>query len=183
MDAFGATRVPEYVEKLRIGVEIVTASGERLAGSIAVLPVAAFHDGPETLLDRLNAGDRVFPLEGGAPGGGVLLVNPHDVECVHPAPGTELELVRREHVGPPRAERVRVRLRSGTELEGLVRFELPPGFNRISDFLNGPEDFYALDTPDGVWIVHKGLVSSTRLFQESPRPGEPQLSVIEGGGG
>lgn len=121
----------------------------------------------------------VFPLEDGE--SGVLLVNPLDVEGVQPAEGTPTELVRRESFGPLREERIRVRFRSGTELEGIVRFELPQNLNRVSDFLNGPESFYALDTPEGVWLVHKRLVCSTRLFQESPRPGRPLLSLIEGG--
>lgn len=178
MDAF---RVPEYVEKHRVEVEVWTASGTVLAGWIALAPAAADHDGPESLVERLNAGDRVFPLEGAGPEGGVLLVNPFDVERVSAAADTPAGLVRRACFGPPREERVRLLFRSGAELEGLVRFELPPGLNRISDFLNGAEEFFALDTPKGVWIVHKRLVVTTRLYQDSPRPGEPQLTVIEGG--
>lgn len=174
-------RAPEYVEKLRVGVNLATSSGVALQGWIALSPVSPLHAGPETLLERLNAGDQVFPLEGGAPGGGVLLVNPLDVECVRPARGTPNELVRRAHFGPPREERVQVRFRSGAEVEGLVRFELPPGFNRISDFLNSPEEFYTLDAADGVWVIHKRLVCATRLYQGSPKPGEPRLGVIEGG--
>lgn len=173
------SRIAEYVEKQRVGVDIATTSGATLSGWMAVSPVAAFHDGPETLLDRLNSGDRVFPLEGAE---GVLLVNPLDVERVRPDDDTAPELIRPESYGPAREERIRVIFRSGAELEGIVRFELPVGLNRVSDYLNGPEDFYPLDTPEGVWIVHKRLVCSTRLFQESPRPGEPRLTVIEGEG-
>ena len=180
MDGSYGSRIPEYVQKLRVGVEVATSTGPRLTGWIAVSPASAFHDGPESLLDRLNSGDQVFPLEGGE--AGVLLVNPADVEWVKPEEGTIEELVRREAIGPTREERVRLRFRSGAELEGLLCFELPPNLNRVSDFLNGAEPFYALETMDGLFLVHKRNVCTTRLFQDSPRPGEPQLTVIEGGG-
>jgi len=169
------------VQKLRVGVEVATSSGPKLGGWIALAPAAALHDGPESLLDRLNGGDQVIPMEGSE--GSVLLVNPMEIEFVRPEEGTAEELIRRENFGPTREERIRVRFRSGAELEGVIRFELPPNLNRVSDFLNGTDAFYPLDTAEGVAIVHKRLVSATQLFQDSPRPGEPQLTVIEGGGG
>ena len=80
-----------------------------------------------------------------------------------------------EWVCPPtysvtREERVSVRFRSGLELEGLLRMELPEMLNRASDFLNGPEDFFALMTADGVVLVNKRAVFDTRVYESSPLP-------------
>jgi hypothetical protein len=67
-------------------------------------------------------------------------------------------------------ERVRVRFMSGRLLEGTLRFELPDELNRVSDFLNAEEDFFALHLPHGIALVNKRRVSHTRLYEQSPKP-------------
>lgn len=172
-----------FIEKLRVAVQISISSGPALTGGMAVLPVSEHHVGPETLLDRLNASQRMFPLEGSAEGG-VVLINPLDVEVVRPAEGTPPILICTASYGTTREERVRVRMMSGVEIEGVVRFELPEGLNRVSDYMNCLEDFFALDAHDGVCLVNKRLMSTIRLFHGSPKPAPPappQLRRIEGG--
>ena len=44
------------------------------------------------------------------------------------------------------------------------------GFNRVSDFMNSPEDFFPLATSDGVYLVNKSRVREIQLFLTSPRP-------------
>jgi hypothetical protein len=63
-----------------------------------------------------------------------------------------------------------VRLDGGETLEGVLQMELPEGFNRVSDYLNGPEDFFPLATPDGAYLVNKHRVREVQLFRASPKP-------------
>lgn len=46
--------MPEYVAKLRARVRIGRPGEETIEGVVALAPRARFHDGPETILERLN---------------------------------------------------------------------------------------------------------------------------------
>lgn len=159
----------EYVDKLRV-VALVSEPGEEaVEGVFALNPQAQFHDGPETLLERLNSTDRVIPFQR-SEDDAVLLLNRLEIEWVLPAPNESKELICPQTYRVTREEHIRVRLRSGEALEGLLRMELPEWFNRASDFLNGPEHFFPLVTERGVVLVNKLCVLSTRLFETSPEP-------------
>ncbi len=155
-----------------MAVRLCAAGEEPVAGFIALAPAAPFHSGPETLLDRLNARDRVLPFER-ADDGAVMLVSRHDIDWVAPDPGVDPDRVGPHSYLVTREERVRIRLASGEELEGLIQMELPDTFNRTSDFLNGAEDFYALHTAEGPRLVNKLRIRHTRLYETSPMPAMP----------
>src|SRR5215470_596561 len=65
--------LPEYVEKLRIAVRICQGGAEPRDGFFSLFPQAQFHDGPETLLERLNARDVVLPFDAPREGGTYML--------------------------------------------------------------------------------------------------------------
>lgn len=159
----------EYVHKLRAMAWVSELGEEAIEGSFALTPQAQFHDGPETLLERLNAPDRVIPFEC-KDDDEILLLNRLEIEWVLPAPPTAPELICPPTYQVTREERVRLRLRSGETMVGLLRMELPEWFNRASDFLNSPEHFFPLITEQGVVLVNKLCVLSTRLYEASPEP-------------
>jgi hypothetical protein len=69
-----------------------------------------------------------------------------------------------------REERAEVRFTNGGAIAGLLQMELPEMYNRASDFLNGPDDFFPLTTDDGVYLVNKLRLRETVLFEASPLP-------------
>jgi hypothetical protein len=163
--------MPEYIPKLRAAVRIGQPGHEPVLGFIALAPQAEFHAGPETLIERLNHRDRVIPfqrLEDDA----MLMLTRLDLEWVAASPSVAPELICPPTYLVTREERVRVRFKSGEELEGLIQMELPENFNRASDFLNGPDDYFALVTVDGVRLVNKLAVLDTRVYESSPLPVE-----------
>lgn len=161
--------MPEFVAKVRTLVSYARPGEAPVFGVISLGISARLHDGPETILERLNAGERVIPFES-PDGGTVMLVTRQDLLWVAPRPGTDPKLVGPGTFLVTRQEGVRVRLDGGETLEGVLQMELPEGFNRVSDFLNGPEDFFPLATPDGAYLVNKNRVREVQLFRASPRP-------------
>ena len=159
----------EYVRKLRVAVTVSQAGeDEPFEGLIALAVRAQFHAGPETLLERLNASDRVIPVE--RDGDDVFLFNRLEIEWVLPGADVTADLLGPEVVDGTREERVRLRLRSGERLEGMLQIDLPDYLNRVSDFMNGPEHFFPLVTDQGIYFVNKLAVLSARLYESSPEP-------------
>lgn len=160
---------PHFVTKVRVPVRIARALETPLDGVLCLSPSSAVRPGPETILERLNAGDRVVPVEG-LSGGDMRLVARLDVEWVAPNPGVDYRLIGPTTFRVTHQERVLVRLRGGDSFEGVIQMELPEGYNRVSDFLNGAEDFFPLATAQGVLIVNKHAVREVTLFEPSPLP-------------
>ena len=159
----------EYVHKIRAAAWMSEQGEEALEGYFSLSPQAQFHHGPETLLERLNSPDRVIPFTH-REDDGVLLLNRIEIEWVLPDTNMPPELICPQTYQVTREERVRLRLKSGETMVGLLRMELPEWFNRASDFLNSPEHFFPLITERGVVLVNKLCVLSTRLFEASPEP-------------
>ena len=157
----------EYVDKLLVNAWVKVPGEEPVEGFFALNPNAQFHEGPETLLERLNSADRVIPFERRSDDS-ILLLNRLEIEYVRPHPNALPMLICPGRVN--REERVGVRLKSGDAMIGLLRMELPDWFNRASDFLNGPEHFFPLATDQGVVLVNKLCVITTRLYEASPAP-------------
>jgi hypothetical protein len=161
--------MPEYVAKIRTLVSYARPGEAPVHGVMCLAGSAPLHDGPETILERLNSFERVIPFES-PDGSGVTLATRTDILWVAPRPGTDPKLVGPGTFLVTRQEDVSVRLDGGETLEGVLQMELPEGFNRVSDFLNGPEDFFPLATPDGTYLVNKLRVRDVQLFRASPKP-------------
>jgi hypothetical protein len=161
--------VAEYVRKLRVAAIVSQAGEPPLEGFFALAPRAEFHEGPETLLERLNSPDRVIPFERDSDDV-VVLFNRLEIEWVQPGPNVNPELLSPRTFRVTREERVQVRFGGGEALDGLLRMELPEYLNRASDFLNGPEHFFPLVTERGVILINKLAILNTRLYESSPRP-------------
>jgi hypothetical protein len=159
----------EFIPKLRVSVRVAQPGLSPTEGYFSLAPHAEFHSGPETVLERLNTRDRVVPFQRHADSA-TMLLSRHELEWVAIGPGVNEEWICPPTFAVTREERVRVRMRSGEEIEGLLRMELPELVNRASDFLNGPDDFFALVTADGVRLVNKHAVLDTRVYESSPLP-------------
>ena len=101
---------------------------------------------------------------------GVRLVARLDIEWVSPNPGVDYRLIGPTTFRVTHQERVLVRLKSGDSLDGVIQMGLPEGLNRVSDFLNGGDDFFPIATAQGVFLVNKHAVRDVTLFEPSPLP-------------
>ncbi|HEY3215337.1 MAG TPA: hypothetical protein VGK93_02470 [Candidatus Eisenbacteria bacterium] len=164
--------MPEFSPKLRVAVRVRLSGEEPMDGFLLLSPESDFRPGPETILERLNASDRVIPFHRRSDGTTLLLTR-LDLEWVVAGRGKGDLSVPPSHF-VTHQERVRIRFSGGGEMEGLIQMELPETLNRASDFLNGADDFFPLATVQGIYLVNKTRVLETRLFQSSPLPVAPE---------
>lgn len=161
--------MPEFIEKIRVTVRVSRPGEPVLEGTFSLAPSTEFHDGPETLLELLNSPTTMLPFQRLADDATLLLTR-LDLQWVMAGPGVDPELLRPRSYRYTREERVRVRLRSGDELEGLLQMELPELMNRASDYMNGPEPFFPLTTRQGIFLIQKASARELRLYSSSPLP-------------
>lgn len=167
--------MPEYIEKIRVTVRVSRPGEPIMEGVLSLSPYSEFHDGPETLLELLNSSATMLPFQR-LSDDAILLLCRMDLQWVVAGPAVDPELLRPRTFRYTREERVRVRLRGGDELEGLLQMELPELMNRASDYMNGPETFFPLTTRQGVFLIQKASVRELRLYSSSPLP-LPDLSA------
>jgi len=145
------------VEKLRVPVRLSLIGCAPVEGCLFLGPRAELHGGPESLADRLNARTRVVPFQRSEADPIVLVVRSH-IQWVLAGHEVAPQLVRAAYFKHTSEERVRVRLLGGASFEGMLAFEMPHEFNRVSDFLNRDEDFFALQAEQGMLLIHKDCV-------------------------
>lgn len=146
-----------YVEKLRVPVRVALRGEQPVEGFLSLAPRAEMHEGPETVLERINQLNRFVPFHRAADGVCVLLTRRH-IEYVEAAHDVDPALVRPSAFRTTREERVSVRLLGGGSFDGVISMEQPEEFNRTSDFLNGDEDFFPLQTESGTLLMNKWRV-------------------------
>jgi hypothetical protein len=161
--------MPEYIEKIRVSIRVSRPGEPVMEGVCSLSPDSPAHDGPETLLELVNAPITMLPFQRETDDA-MLLLSRTDLQWVLAGPGVALELVRPASYCFTREERVAVRMRGGEELEGVLQMEMPENVNRTSDFLNGPEPFFPLTTRQGIFLVQKACTREVRLFDSSPLP-------------
>jgi hypothetical protein len=145
------------IDKIRVPVRLASLGCDAVEGILSLSPNAELRDGPETLLDRLNAPTRIVPFLRAADSAVLLLVRTQ-LEWVLAGPGVRPEMVHPPHFMATREEQVRVRMIGGACHEGVLAIEMPTEFNRLSDFLNRDEDFFALLTTGGTLLLNKACL-------------------------
>lgn len=152
---------PEF--KYRMPVQLSVAGGPEVAGWVSLSRRSEFRSGPQTLLERLNERVRVLPVVEGEL---THLVSRALIEWAEPGSEVEVGLVGPAPFAVTKEEHARVRLRSGHVLEGTIAMEMPAGYNRTSDFINGEDDFFALRCGTRSLLVNKRRVRDIRLVAE-----------------
>jgi hypothetical protein len=161
--------VSHVVPKREVPVRVRVVTGDVFEGVVFLDYIDTIHRGEQTLLDKLNDEHVWFPLR--AADGTVDIVNRARVTHLEPGPGLKVELVRKESAEVFREERVTVRLATGQLLVGRIAMDLPDEFSRVSDFLNFPQNFFALETDEGPVLVSKEHVVSLVPHEKPPVPG------------
>jgi hypothetical protein len=119
--------------------------------------------GQEGMLERLNGPESFLPFRWND---GIHLVARASIrflECeAFPTEDPELP----DHLAAPL--RMALRLRDGAVLAGAVHMLLPSLHNRLSDFLNRNERFFALSGTEGVVVVNKDWIESVEPTKDEP---------------
>jgi len=161
-----------YVEKLRVPVRFALLGDVPVHGQFSLAPQAELHEGPETLLERLNAPQRVLPFHRTVDDT-VVLVTRINIAWVEAGDTVDPHLVRPKTYMTTREERVHVRLLGGEAFDGVLAMEMPHEFNRASDYLNGGDEFFPLLAARGTLLINKARVLDVRV---SAAPSVPKAA-------
>ena len=134
-----------------------TEDGATFEGSLFLHLTAESHDGPETVLDRLNEADLFLVLSVADDSPVVLLNKVQIIRVDVPSEAQPPEAV--ELLPAVDLEHVRLRLINGVQLTGTIRVEGPVGRRRLSDFLNTQPAFLPLQGPELLHLLQKRFIS------------------------
>ncbi len=157
--------MPDFrVSKLRVPVKVLVS--DRVQESdVFLTPVAANHEGGETLSDLLNGPDAYLPVEWK----GEMTCIPREaieVAWIAPAAG----YISGVDVSPPTEKGVRITLRSGRRLTGSMRYSRHPDSSRLVDHLNGSPQFIALLQGEQVALVNRAHIAFIALERKNGAP-------------
>ncbi|NNE44280.1 MAG: hypothetical protein HKN12_08715 [Gemmatimonadetes bacterium] len=152
------------IPKRKVAVRMRLTDGSRVEGEVFLDFIDPVHRGEQTLLDMFNKDALWFPVGGED---GVRVVNRSQVLTVEPGPGVEPGLVRRDSDAVFRRERVSLQI-GEQAVSGLIAMDLPDEFSRVSDFLNFPDDFFAVETEAGPVLVAKAQVTALTPHESPP---------------
>jgi len=136
----------------RLSVKLAWGGNTPVEGELTLERQSEFRSGPQTVLERLNERVRVLAV---VRGDDTHLINRELIDWVAPGAHVDHDLVWPRALHATREEHVRVHMMSGGTFEGTIAVEMPEGFNRVSDFLNGDDDFFALKAGSRVVLVNK----------------------------
>ncbi len=149
-----------HVPTLPQPVTLLLSSGDEEEVTIYLANSSSKHSGVETLDEFLNSDRRFFAIK--RKSGHSALIRRRAVIHVRVAADSPL-VSRRESATMPAIDLVRVRFDNGTEIDGVLLHIDREGHERLSDTLNEPDDFFAVEVNDGVLYVNKHHVVSLSL--------------------
>jgi len=159
------------VTKLRVPVKVWVADQVH-AGDVFLTPVAATHDGGETLSDLLNGRDPFLPVERD----GCLWCYPLDAISVASVKQEVGEIAEVE-IAPLTHHLVRVTLLNGRALAGTVQYSRHPDSSRLVDYLNAAPPFFPLHQAGEIAFVNRRHVASI-AFEPEAAALRPKLKAV-----
>ncbi len=148
------------IQMVRVPVRIQTGGTVR-DGSLALR--SEIEPGrPQTLIELLNQPRLMLPFFEAADS--VALLNRLTLDWVAASPGFEAHRILPPHRSITRRQQVELRFASGAPLAGTIQWEASKEHLRVSDVLNSPDEFFALQSDTGVRIVNRQRVLEARLI-------------------
>jgi hypothetical protein len=166
------------VPKREAAVRLTLTTGEIRRGTVFLDFIDVIHRGAQTLLDKLNDDSEWFPIRSAR---GIEMLNRRRVILVEPNEGLDVDLVRKDSAAVFRREAVTVHLAGERTLAGRIAMDLPDEFSRVSDFLNFPMNFFALETEQGPVLVSKWHVVSLLPHERPPAAPDPDVADFRRG--
>ncbi len=117
--------------------------------------------GQEGLLERLNGSEAFFPCRSD---NGICLVSRASIVLLESGE-VPLEVEEMTEFGASRI-RLKLRTRTGVELVGSCLVLMPDNHNRLLDFLNLKENFFAMFLEHGVVVVNKQWIEFVEPLME-----------------
>ncbi len=167
-----------FVQKVRVAVRVSQLNRDTRDGWFMLAPKPDAASGPSTIIDLLNAPSVVIPFFPRNDPNVALLTVAH-LEWVAVGGDVATHFVRPSGRRVTREQRVELRFIDQRHVEGIIQWDAREDSLRLSDFLNGPDDFFVLNASTGVLIVNRRRVVETRVAEASPRPAQIEVHDFE----
>ena len=152
------------VPKWRTRVELLLPTKQTLSVAVYLSDIAADHPGPERLSDLMN-GLRDFLPAHDLDKDQLTFINREQISAVRVL--MDIEGDPSEQFNVPQESEVRVLLKSGAEIQGLLTYTRPDDRARVLDYLNEAAPFFPVQEKDHVTLINKSHVARVELI---PRP-------------
>lgn len=137
------------VPTLPVQVTLILVNGRRETVMLYLAAGSPTHEGPESLEEFLNRVGAFLPVRLST-GDSAMIARDALLEVV----GAR-DTAPTAAVGLPNVDIVRLQLREGPEIEGVVRHVDPDSRSRLSDHFNGPDRFFTVESGDEIHYVNK----------------------------
>jgi hypothetical protein len=137
------------VPTLPVQVTLVLVGGRRETVMLYLAAGSPTHDGPESLEEFLNRAGAFLPVRLSS-GDSAMLARDALLSVV-----AARDAAPTSGAGIPNVDIVRVQLREGPVIEGVVRHIDPDVSSRLSDHFNHTERFFAIEAGDEIHYVNK----------------------------
>lgn len=162
-------RIPKY----RVRTELLLVGRETIRADLFLAEHAERHAGRERPFDLLNGEKTFFPVRTEERGTilvrrrGVLMASfSADEALENDASARELLAEARTEGTDAREVEVEILLEGGTDVSGRVAYVLPPGEQRLQDFLNRTGPFFRVWDGETLHLVNRDRVVRIRARPE-----------------
>lgn len=143
------------VEKRQQQVGLFMADGVVFEGVVFLAQYAMHHSGEQTLLDLLLEDDPFLPMKS-------------RVGEFHLIRKGMISHIRGEVILEPGLEyvdrRVRISFLANEVLMGTIKMDLPPHSARLTDFINGGNEFFPVFCAEQTYLVNRSLIRDIVLI-------------------
>lgn len=158
-----------YVRKVRIPGLTSQPNGDPRDGWFMLAAHLGPSNRPETLLELLNSRRVVVPfIQARLPD--VLMLTRVNIDWVIVEPRVDQNLIYPPNCRVTVEHRVDLRLLDERRIHAILRWDDRGGTARLSDFLNGSDDFIAAKTRFGLLLVNRLRIRETQLAEVTARP-------------
>jgi hypothetical protein len=137
------------VPTLPVQVTLVLVGGRRETVMLYLAAGSPTHDGPESLEEFLNRAGAFLPVRLST-GDSAMIARDALLEVLAAS-----DAAPNSGAGIPNLDIIRVQLREGPEIEGVIRHVDPDERSRLSDHFNNPERFLAIASGEEIHYVNK----------------------------
>jgi hypothetical protein len=144
------------IDKLKRPASVLMGNNVKLEVNFFLSPTAETHSGSELIVDVLNSGQTILPMED-CYTGEIILVNRMQIKTVELSEGELSKETIGFHEDP-----VTIELMDGDPLKGSLFIDMPPGRSRLSDYLNSTSQFIYIFLNPNDFIVNKSFIATVR---------------------
>jgi len=137
------------VEKRQEQVSLFMADGVVLEATVFLAQYAMHHSGGQRVIDLLLEDDPFLPAK--AASGDFHLVRKGMISHLRCQVKLEEDLVYVER-------QVKISFPGGEVLQGVVKMDLPESSARLTDYINGGNEFFPLFSGDNAYLVNRSMV-------------------------